>query len=131
MNAIEIKALEDEIGHAIPMPYGETYCEDEALGADGEKLRMAWAAKAAEVDGREMRNQTMSDKFEFKAPDTRSETGEVTIEVYYDDQDGCKPGWCWRGKGADSVLAGGDVIEDVDANDGKYALELAKNVWGM
>lgn len=54
---------------------------------------------------------------------------EVTIEVYYDNQPGVEPGWCWRGKGADSVYAGGDNIDCVDS--AEEALTWAKGIWGV
>jgi hypothetical protein len=68
---------------------------------------------------------------EFRAKTTSGQ--EVTIEVYYDDQAGLDPGWCWRGKsGEDAMYAGGDVIDDmIDADSPEEALQAAKSYWGV
>lgn len=66
---------------------------------------------------------------EFKAATKSGQ--EVTIEVFYDQQAGVEPGWCWRGKGEDATVAGGDTIDDVDQTDAAFALQCAKGAWGV
>ena len=53
---------------------------------------------------------------------------EVTIEVYFDDQPGSTPGWCWRGRGQDAGLVGGDVV---DATNEEDAVDEAKRFFGL
>lgn len=55
---------------------------------------------------------------------------ERTIEVYWDDQPGVTPGWCWRGKGKDAQALGGDALPDIfEQDEAEMALEHVKAVW--
>lgn len=51
----------------------------------------------------------------------------LTVEVYYDEQPCVEPGWCWRGKGPDSVLLGGGPLE---AEGPLEALEETRALFG-
>jgi hypothetical protein len=53
---------------------------------------------------------------------------EVTIEVFFDEQPGVEPGWCWRGKGQDAGVVGGDIL---DATNEEDAVDEAKRFFGL
>ena len=58
-----------------------------------------------------------------------TQTGKpVEVEVYWDEQSGVEPGWCWR---ADKGNAGGDTIDGAEKDEPEWALTQAKMVWGV
>lgn len=53
----------------------------------------------------------------------------INVEVFYDDQPGVEPGWCYRAFDEDGICCGADILEDVDCLE--EAVYDAKSWWGV